>query len=124
MQPGLTLLFVYNIDQGNLSAMTDYHKSSPSGKTSPCNLYTLIFSPVGMKKGWKRFIGEVGIHSRFLYRDEFSLESGAEKPAFPAVYLQSGKSFQELITANEINQMDSTDSLIGLVTQRLQQYKK
>jgi len=124
MQSGLILLFVYNIDRGNLSAMTDYHKSTLSGKTSRCNLYTLIFSPVGMKKGWKRFIGDVGIHSRFLYRDEFSLETVAGIPAFPAVYLQSGKSFQELITADEINRMDSTDSLIGLVTQRLKQYKK
>jgi hypothetical protein len=123
MQSGLILLFVYNIDRGNLSAMADYQKSSPSGKTPPCNLFTLIFSPVGMKKGWKRFINDLKIPSRFLYRDEFLLEIVTEKPLFPAVYLQSGKSFQLLITADEINRMDSTDSLIGLVTQRLQHYK-
>jgi hypothetical protein len=122
MRSGLILLFVYNIDRGNLSAMTDYHKSTPSVKTPPCNLFALIFSPVGMKKGWKRFISDLGIHSRFLYRDEFFLEIGTEKTTFPAVYIQSGKSFQEIITAEEINRMDSTDSLIGLVTQRLQQY--
>jgi hypothetical protein len=123
MQSGLILLFVYNIDRGNLSAMADYHKGSPSGKTPPCNLFALIFSPVGMKKGWKRFISDLGIPSRFLYRDEFLLEIVTEKPLFPAVYLQSGKSFQLLINADEINCMDSTDSFIGLVTQRLQHYK-
>jgi hypothetical protein len=124
MQSGQMLLFVYNIDRGNLTAMTDYHKSSTSGKSSPCNLFTLIYSPVGMKKGWKRFISELGIVSRFLYRDEFSIEIGTEKHSFPAVYLQSGKLFQEIISADEINRMDSTDSLIGLVTQRLVLYKK
>jgi hypothetical protein len=124
MRSGLILLFVYNIDRGNLSAMTDYHKSTSSGKTPPCNLFALSFSPVGMKKGWKRFINDLGILSRFLYRDEFFLEIGTEIHSFPAVYLQSGKSFRELITADEINCLNSTDSLIDLVTQRLQQYKK
>jgi len=124
MQSGQMLLFVYNIDRGNLSAMTDYHRSSPAGKSPPCNLYALIFSPVGMKKGWKRFISELSILSRFLYRDEFFLEIGMEKHSFPAVYLQSGKLFQEIISADEINRMESTDSLIGLVTQRLLHYKK
>jgi hypothetical protein len=124
MESGLILLFVYNIDRGNLSAMADYHKSTPSGKTHPCNLFALIYSPVGMKKGWKRFISELGILSKFLYRDEFFLEIGMEKHSFPAVYIQSGKSFQEIIAADEINRMDSTESLIGLVTQRLVHYKK
>jgi len=122
MRSGLILLFIYNLDQGSLSAMTDYHKSTPSGKTPQCNLFALIYSPVGMKKGWKRFIHDLGILTRFLYRDEFFLVTGTEKHSFPAVYLQSGKLFQELITADEINRMDSTDSLIGLVTQRLQQF--
>jgi hypothetical protein len=122
MRSGLILLFVYNIDHGNLSAMTDYHKSTPSGKTPPCNLFAMIFSPVGMKKGWKRFISDLDIHTRFLYRDEFFLETGTEKPSFPAVYIQTGKLFQEIISADEINCMDATDSLIGLVTQRLRQY--
>lgn len=124
MQSGLVLLFVYNIDRGVLSSMTDYHKKSGSGTPSPCNLYALIYSPVGMKKGWKRFIGDLFILSRFLYRDEFFLDTGTEKPTFPAVYLQSGNSFQLLITADEINRLDSTDSLISLVMQRLQHYKK
>jgi hypothetical protein len=124
MQSGQMLLFVYNIDRGTLSAMTDYHKCSTAGKSSPCNMYALIFSPVGMKKGWKRFISDLGISSRYLYRDEFSIETGTEKHSFPAVYIQSGRSFEEIITADEINRVDSTDSLIGLVTQRFMHYKK
>jgi len=120
MQSGMVLLFVYNIERGNLSGMTDYHQSL----TSQCNLFALIFSPVGMKKAWKRFINDLGFPSRFLYRDEFQQIYGIQKPSLPAVYIHSGKSFYELINAEEINRIGSTDVLIGLVVQRLKQYLK
>jgi hypothetical protein len=77
-----------------------------------------------MKKGWKRFINDLGIPSRYLYRDEFAIETGIAKPPFPAVYFQSGKSFEEIITADEINRVESTDSLIALVSQRLTHFRK
>jgi hypothetical protein len=124
MQPGRMLVFVYNLERGSLSALTDYHKSTTAGKIFPCSLYALIFSPVGMKKGWKRFISDLGITPRYLYRDEFAIETGAVKHSFPAVFIQSGKSFEEIIAADEINRMDSADSLIALVTQRLSLFRK
>jgi hypothetical protein len=124
MQSGMVLLFVYNIDRGNLSAMTDYHQSLSSAKSPRCNLFALIFSPVGMKKAWKRFINDISIPSRFLYYDEYQQESGEQKPVLPAVYVQSGTSFHALITAEEINRIGSTDALIVLVTQRLKQFMK
>jgi hypothetical protein len=124
MQPGQMLVFVYNLERGSLSAMTDYHKSTTAAKISPCNLYALIFSPVGMKKGWKRFISDIGISSRYLYRDEFAIETGIGNHTFPAVFIQSGKSFEEIIAADEINHVESTDSLITLVTQRLTHFRK
>ena len=124
MQSGIVLLFVYNIDRGNLSGMTDYRQSLSSSKTPQCNLYALIFSPVGMKKAWKRFINDLGIPSRFLYRDEFQQISGTQNQSLPSVYIHSGKSFHELINADEINCIGSTDVLIGLVTQRLTNFLK
>jgi hypothetical protein len=122
MQSGMVLLFVYNIDKGNLSGMSDYHHSMTSAKTPQCNLFALISSPVGMKKAWKRFINDLGFPSRFFHRDEFFQLCGTQKLTVPAVYIQSGKSFHELINADEINRIDSTDVLIGLVTKRLKQY--
>jgi len=124
MQSGMVLLFVYNIDRGNLSGMSDYHHSMTSDKTSRCNLFALISSPVGMKKAWKRFINDLGFPSRFLHRDEFFQLCGTQKISVPAVYIQSGKSFHELINADEINRIDSTDILIGIVTHRLKHYLK
>ena len=122
MQSGMVLLFVYNIERGNLSDMPDYRQTMSSAKIPRCNLFALIYSPVGMKKAWKRFINELGFPYRFLYQDEFQQISGQQKPLLPAVYMQSGKSFYELISAEEINRTGSVDALIGLVIQRLKHY--
>jgi len=122
MQSGMVLLFVYNIERGNLSDMPDYHQTVSSVKTPRCNLFALIYSPVGMKKAWKRFISDLGFPCRYLYHDEFQQISGEQYPPLPAVYIHSGKSFHELISAEEINRTGSVDTLIGLVTQRLKQY--
>ncbi len=122
MQSGMVLLFVYNIERGNLSGMTDYRQSLASAKTPRCNLFALIFTPVGMKKTWKRFINDLGFPTKFLFRDEFQQVSGEQRPSLPAVYIHSGKSYHEIINSDEINRIGSTDILIGLVTQRLKQY--
>ena len=124
MQSGMVLLFVYNIERGNLSGMTDYRQSLSSAKSPRCNLFALIYSPVGMKKAWKRFINDMSIPSRFLYYDEFQQESGEQTPSLPAVFLQSGKSYYLLITPEEINRIGSTDVLIELVTRRLKEFMK
>jgi hypothetical protein len=119
MSPERTLLFVFNINTGNLSGRTDYHQSPGTTKEPRCHLFELIFSPVGMKKGWKRFLNELPLPSRLLFLDEFQVEFGIARPSVPVVYLQSAKSLQELITTDELQQIPSTDLLIDLVTRRL-----
>ena len=121
MQPNLVILFVYGIDRGSLSAITDYHGAGSAG-IRKCDLYSLIITPVGMKKGWKRFINDISIPSRFLYLDEFQQEFKIPDPQAPAVYIQTGKAIRQIITAGEINRISSTDQLAELVKQKLIQY--
>ena len=61
-------------------------------------------------------------HQIFSTAMNFFRLCGTQKLSVPAVYIQSGKTFSELINADEINRIDSTDALIGLVTQRLKQF--
>ena len=119
MQPNLVLLFVYSIDRGSLSAVTDYHRSSGSTGTQRCALYSLLITPVGMKKGWKRFLSDLVVPSRFLHLDEFQQEFRVRDPVVPAVFIQDGKTIYELVTAEEINHITSTDQLADLVRKRL-----
>jgi hypothetical protein len=124
MQSNLVLLFVYSIERSSLSAVTDYHHSAGSGKTQKCPLYSLIITPVGMKKGWKRLLNDLGFPSRFLYFDEFQQEFGIQDIQVPAVFVQSGKSIHQIITADEINRTGSADQLAELVKQSLIHYFK
>jgi hypothetical protein len=122
MQSNLVLLFVYSIDRGSLSAVTDYHRSTGSARTPRCTLYSLLITPVGMKKAWKRFLTDLVIPSRFLHLDEFQQEFSVQDPVVPAVFIQSGKSIHQLVTADEINGIGSIDHLAELVKKRLIQY--
>jgi len=119
MRPNLVLLFVYSIDRGSLSAVTDYHRSPGSARAQRCALYSLLITPVGMKKGWKRFLTDLVVPSRFLHLDEFQQEFRIKDPVLPAVFMQDGKSIHELVTADEINRINSTDQLAELVKKRL-----
>ncbi len=124
MQTNMVLLFVYSIERSSLSAVTDYHHSAGSEKSQKCPLYSLIITPVGMKKGWKRFLSDLGFPSRFLYFDEFQQEFGIQDIQAPAVFVQNGKSIQQIITADEINRAGSADQLAELVKQSLIHYFK
>ena len=59
MRSGRLLVFVFNCDRGNLSAIKDYSQKLTPDKAPDCHLLALISSPVGIKKGWKRYIQEL-----------------------------------------------------------------
>jgi hypothetical protein len=119
MRPEQVLVFVYNCDRGNLSALKDYSQKPGAEKPPHCKLLAMTSSPVGMKKSWKRFISELAVPARFLHHDEYEGEFGALTSPVPAVFLHSGKTRNLIASAEEINAVLSTEDLIALVRQRL-----
>jgi hypothetical protein len=122
MLPDRFLLFVYNLDKGSVADIKDYLYSSQPAKTPQCNLCALISSPVGIKKGWKRFTSEIGIPVKYLFRDEFSHEFSLPKSPSPAVFIQIGGSTILLVNSDDLNYCKNTDELIDLVKKRIQKY--
>ncbi len=122
MHPDKSLVFVYNLDKGNLSDIKDHMYSSGPSRAPPCNLCALIQSPVGMKKAWKRFISDLGIPAEYLYREEFGKQFALAQFAGPGVFIKLGGSSILLANAEEINGCRTTDDLIRLVGQRVQKY--
>lgn len=121
MQFGRQLVVVYNIDSNSLLPLRDHlSMMTPSGKES-CNLYAITFSPVGMKKEWKRFTHSLGMPARTLSRDEFRSEFRAVAATFPGIFLQVGKDLFHIATTEEINRCRELEDLISLVQQRLSQ---
>ncbi len=120
MRSGQLLIFVYNCDRGNLSAIKDYSQKLTDEKAPVCHLLSLISSPVGVKKGWKRFIQELRIPSRFLYLDEYEEEFGELFTPLPAVFLHDHKTKSLFISADEMSRTMSVDELIDLVTRKVE----
>jgi hypothetical protein len=119
MHSGQLLIFVFKCDRGNLSAIRDYSQTLSADKPPECNLLALISSPVGIKKGWKRYIQELKIPARFLYRDEYEEEFGALLTPLPAVFLHHQKTRILFITVDELGRLMTMDDLIVLVNQKL-----
>ena len=81
--------------------------------------FRLISSPVGIKKGWKRYIQELRIPCRFLYQDEYEEEFGALLTPLPAVFLHDQKTKSLFISADELGRVMTMEDLIALVNQKI-----
>jgi hypothetical protein len=119
MRSGRNLIFIYNCNRGNLSAIKDYSQKLSNGKEPGCNLLALISSPVGIKKIWKRYIQALRIPCRFLYHDEYEDEFGALITPLPAVILHNRKTRSLFISADELNRVQTKEDLIVLVNRKL-----
>jgi hypothetical protein len=119
MRSGRFLIFVFNCDRGNLSAIRDYSQKLKDDKAPECSLFALISSPVGIKKGWKRYIQELGVPARFFHHDEYEEEFGALLTPLPAVFLHDQKTKRLFISADELGRAMTMDDLIVLVNQKL-----
>jgi hypothetical protein len=123
MPPERTLIFIFNSDSGILPKFRDYASHATAPGTDSCNLYSLTYSPIGMKKEWKRFIRDLGIPARSLNRNEFTSEFGPRALKFPVVLLQTGSEMRLFISTEEINRCAGLGDLIDLVHQRVAQIR-
>jgi hypothetical protein len=119
MRSGRLLIFVFNCDRGNLSAIKDYTQKLTDDKVPECNLFALISSPVGIKKGWKRYVQDLALPARFLHRDEYEEEFGALLTPLPAVLLHDQKTKSLFISADELGRVMTMDDLMELVDRKL-----
>ena len=65
------IIFVYNADSGIINTVKDYFHKIVKPSTYQCNLCSLTFDNLGMKKGWKTFVDDLEPEIEFLHKDEF-----------------------------------------------------
>ena len=114
-----TLLFVSNSNSGVLPQIKNYSDHSAASHSEGCHLSSLTYSPVGMKKEWKRFIREQKLPSRILDREEFRAEFGSIAMTFPVVLVRTRRGLSVLISTDELNRCRSLEDLMNLLQQRL-----
>jgi hypothetical protein len=118
MQSGKRLLFVYNADSEAVPNINDHMRRTTYPSKETCNLLAMTFSPVGIKKEWKRFLSSLPVPARFMARDDFTSEFPAIATTFPVAFLQDGDGLYGFITTEEINRCRELEDLIALIRQR------
>jgi hypothetical protein len=115
-----TLIFVYNADGGVWNALGDMVHKIVSPATYPCSLCALTYGPVSMRPAWRRFLGGIGLPTRFLYRDEFRTERDRRDLPLPVVLLgrEAGPP-DVLVSAAELSALPDLPALIALIETRL-----
>ena len=115
------LIFVYNANSGLFSSITDSLHKSFSPKTYQCNLCTLTFGAVKMKKEWKKLIDSLSskVKVDFLHKDEFS-KKYEYKTSFPIILEKNDDKLSVFITTEKLNKIKSLQELIKIVKNKSQ----
>ena len=119
MQSDRSLLFVYNAGRETLTTVNDPLMKTAASGSERCSLHALTYSPVGMKKEWKRFLHDIAVPVRFLSRDEFLSEFPAIQTTFPAAFIKAGEEIFILVSTEEIGQCRQIEDLVGIVRDRV-----
>jgi hypothetical protein len=114
-----TVVFVYNADSGVFNTLTDTAHKLLSPQTYECNLCTITYSALGMRKEWKDFLESLGRPLEFLHRDELKERHGIDNVALPAIFLKKDHALELSIGAELINACQNVSDLKRLINDRI-----
>ena len=118
------ILFIYNATSGPVHALMDYAHKMFSPKTYPCSLCGVTYGHLGMKSAWADYLKLLPYPYRFLYRDHLNdFPQVLQGALVPAVFLRQGEAYTILLSALDLEQIDTLDVLMktlnaGLKAQR------
>ena len=113
------VIFVYNANSGAVSVVKDFWKKILRPSSYECNLCLQTFSLFGMKKGWKNFIQNLEVETKFLHRDEFEEKYEITDAKYPSAYIQENGEFTLFITQDEMNKVKSLEEMEDLVSKKI-----
>ncbi|WP_246019950.1 GTPase [Muriicola soli] len=116
------LLFVYNADSGLMNELFDAAHKVLNPATYQCRLCELTFGNFREKATWKKFRKKSDISMEFLHKDEFLAQYSSKfmpKYSFPIVLEITDHNLEQFLGTKEINELQSTEELIGEINQRL-----
>ncbi|QBA65554.1 GTPase [Muriicola soli] len=90
--------------------------------TYQCRLCELTFGNFREKATWKKFRKKSDISMEFLHKDEFLAQYSSKfmpKYSFPIVLEITDHNLEQFLGTKEINELQSTEELIGEINQRL-----
>ena len=119
-QQGRALLFVYNANTGLLELLQHAVHMTVKPETYPCKLCLLTYSPLGMRKRWRKFVGTLPAEPVFLHADELAARHPDLGPVpLPALYDERDGELELLIPAHEMQAVPDLPALESLVRDRV-----
>jgi len=120
MDTSLKLIFVYNANSSLFAQLTDYTHKLLKPQTYQCNLCTLTYGNLGMKREWRQFIQTLPYEIQFFHKDEFIRHHQEfNNTDYPAAFMQINNTIKQVITAQEINTKHRLEELKTLVMQKI-----
>jgi len=115
----MQIIFVYNANSGKLNAVLDIAHKIVSPSTYACALCQLTHDTFQEKNAWRIFRDAVDADMFFLHKDEFEARY-TQRFTYPIVLQARSKSeLEPLLTATELQQLDTTQALIERLEQLL-----
>ena len=96
------LIFIYNAKSGFINELVDFAHKIISPNTYDCNLCAITYGTFAMEKSWANYVQSLPVKSVFTYKDKLG-DKKLKKTKLPAVFIRDGEELNELISANEIN---------------------
>ena len=115
------LIFVYNARSGARNAIFDSVHKVLTPSTYQCNLCDITYGLFAENQKWKRFRQDSIHEMTFLYKDGFLKHYASKfgyKFDFPVVLIEAGTDLEILVSAQELNKLQSPEELIEVIRER------
>jgi len=119
----MKLVMVYNADDGLFNAITDSIHKVFSPSTYECRLCSFTYGLVGMLRTWKQYLESIPMEKTFYHRPAFAKDYPDVKDALPAIYIEEESGLNLLIGADEMNEMETLEEMMDMLSERLTHYK-
>jgi len=120
------LIFVYKADAGGFNKAFDFAHKIIKPSSYPCDLCKLTHGALSEYQEWSHFRESVAtyLHLKFLYRNQFlSTYRSKWLPDydFPIILESAKDGLYVFISADELQTLEDTTQLIGLIEHRLEE---
>lgn len=109
------LIFIYNADGGIAQGIMDSIHKTLSPSTYACSLCAVTYGAFRMDPKWRAWLNALPIPADFQHKDDTPYRD----VPLPVVLKQCGDRVETLVSAGELNAIDTVDALIALLEARL-----
>lgn len=105
------IVLVYNAWGGLYPGLIDFFHKELFPKSYPCNLCYQTFGTFSMKEAWRQYLGSLPYQITELHKDNFKRQYTPENLPLPCVLATDSEKTWLLLSAEEINSIQSMESL-------------